>query len=441
MSRYADRLQSAGLELACTNLQTRLESLEDGASEVLEGAHPGLTSRLDHLLDRLLVALGSASPALVTEAQISATSTTLTALDTALTAFLDSADESEDEATQLAELDRQSEALATRVQAWPLPTSGTDLTDVSATYKRSLAQRLKPVNAELESLSRATAQLKAGIAQIDTAVSDKAAAVEASLMDELSGVTAAVEAAKAEIVTAREDLASQKTRVDQAISRVDERFTEEQTKRTEAYDGVLAKQQKRHDELMAVGSSKSEELLEGLTNQLDEAKRLVTAIAVAGTSDAYSKEATAQAGIADRWRLVATAMGMLAFIFVLVSVFQALRDEPSMSTVILKVTASAAVTGLATYAARQSAHHRRREEAAKRLELHLLAFDPFIELLDDTRQQELRVSIARSIFGVGEASATADQLIDGALTEHHFSQLERLATLLTKANGTSSTST
>jgi hypothetical protein len=83
-----------------------------------------------------------------------------------------------------------------------------------------------------------------------------------------------------------------------------------------------------------------------------------------------------------------------------VAAFLAAReDELSDPAFASKVLISVALGALATYTARQSARHRRREEAARAIQLDLTAFGPFIEPLPEDRQIAERVKMADKTFG------------------------------------------
>lgn len=73
--------------------------------------------------------------------------------------------------------------------------------------------------------------------------------------------------------------------------------------------------------------------------------------------------------------------------------------SPRAETFTGKLALSIILGGIATYAARQSANHRRREERARDLQLELTAFAPFIEPLSAEQQEEERVIMTRKTFG------------------------------------------
>jgi hypothetical protein len=127
-----------------------------------------------------------------------------------------------------------------------------------------------------------------------------------------------------------------------------------------------------------------------------ESAQLVGAIGLAGTAERYGEEVYDQQRVANFWRWVTVALASLAVGGVIVAVAE---KHPVAETFAGKLALSAILGGIATYAARQSAYHRRREQRARDLQLELTAFAPFIEPLSPEQQEEERVIMTRKTFG------------------------------------------
>jgi hypothetical protein len=127
-----------------------------------------------------------------------------------------------------------------------------------------------------------------------------------------------------------------------------------------------------------------------------ESSELVGAIGVAGTAERYSEEVTEQAKVANWWRWATIALGLAA---VVIGLYAVVTGDQTNQDLAAKLVVSIILGGLAAYAARQSARHRRREEQARRLQLELTAFGPFIEPLQPEQREEERVVMARKTFG------------------------------------------
>ena len=85
------------------------------------------------------------------------------------------------------------------------------------------------------------------------------------------------------------------------------------------------------------------------------------------------------------------------------------EKHPVAETFAGKLALSLILGGIATYAARQSSYHRRREHHARDLQLELTAFSPFIEPLAADQQEEERVIMTRKTFGKTTAAPAPDE--------------------------------
>jgi len=143
---------------------------------------------------------------------------------------------------------------------------------------------------------------------------------------------------------------------------------------------------------------------------LREAQDAANAVAAAGTASAWRGEANAQCRAADVWRYVAVGLGVLTAAMVLVLLVWRPAETGSLSVehVTSRLGFAVILGGVAAYAARQSGQHRQREQVARRLELELTAFPPFVEGLKN--KDELRCEYARRLF----KGAESDDATEGA---------------------------
>jgi len=148
-------------------------------------------------------------------------------------------------------------------------------------------------------------------------------------------------------------------------------------------------------------SKEAEDILVEVRSRRDEVEKLYGVITDTSTTGAFRDEAKAQKADADTWRKTAIGFGIAAALLAIAAiVLAALYPDRASSTsaIVAKVTATLVAAGIAAYAGRQSGRHREREEEAKRLELELVAFPPFIESLDDTQKREVRKEFAERAF-------------------------------------------
>jgi hypothetical protein len=103
----------------------------------------------------------------------------------------------------------------------------------------------------------------------------------------------------------------------------------------------------------------------------------------------------------------------MAALAVLLAFIVTLQSHPDNGTFAGKLSVSLLLGAIATYLAKQSGRHRRREEKARTLQLELTAFSPFIEPLPPDKQIDERILMTRKTFG--GTSAADDEEHEGPM--------------------------
>ncbi|HXV05857.1 MAG TPA: hypothetical protein VFP23_08160 [Solirubrobacterales bacterium] len=285
----------------------------------------------------------------------------------------------------------------------PIEAAAAEGKELAKSFQRSARQRSVALEKELRDLkgrlSDVAGELESARQDFDNKVAEKASAFEAKA-DELA-----------------EQLSSRKQVHDTLLDEQTAAFTTAQGERTEAFDAWKAEQTKalseQHEEakasieeLLSEGKNQSDALVDDLRNKDQEAEQLVGSISIRGTADRYEKEAENQARIADRWRRVTVFLGIVAGIAAGSAAF--LTDQTA-AHIAGKLALGVLLAGVAGYTARQSAQHRKREEAARKLHLDLAAFGPFIDPLPEDMKNEERVHLGRRVFAREEPNEDATE--------------------------------
>lgn len=163
-------------------------------------------------------------------------------------------------------------------------------------------------------------------------------------------------------------------------------------------------------DLQAKNEATSSSILSELSEARDRVRELVDQITTGATGGAFGVEADRQKASADRWRIAAVLLGLLASAVAVWALTQTGSDS-GVAEAIAKGFGTLAVYGLAGYAGAQSASHRAREERARRLQLELAAFEPFVSRMDEPKKQAAREAYATRLF-VGAAGPESDRALD-----------------------------
>jgi hypothetical protein len=281
-----------------------------------------------------------------------------------------------------------------------------------------LEARAKEIRAALEEISTAST---AAVEKIQETADEQTAAVsqeQARLAAEISTQTTAITQALA--TQAQEFEAAEKKRKEDFADLVDE-LEAQATKRAEeqkvADEAALAALRGEMTALREETAAEAAEIIDRLAKREQEAAALVDLVATSSTAGAYGKEAEEQKTVADNWRGWVLKIGALAAGFAVFSVVYTIREGFELEEFLPKLVLTVLIAGLAGYAGKQSADHRRREMRAKRLELELLAFGPFTEKLTTEQAQVARIAFMERAFvgdqGPEQKGAAPDQASSG----------------------------
>jgi hypothetical protein len=271
--------------------------------------------------------------------------------------------------------------------------------------------------------------------EIEQAIKDAASTFQRSAEQRLSDLEKRFTATKTEIETSRQALAQSKEETSTAIASLQEAFEARlaeftaqiaaeqtalstlRTTQTSTFEQAEAERDRtakakleeiepKFDLALAQAKREVESRVNEIRRMEQESAQLVGAIGLAGTAERYGEEVEEQKKVADNWRRATVVLALLAVLGVIVAVAE---KHPAAETFAGKLALSVILGGVATYAARQSANHRRREQHARDLQLELTAFAPFIEPLSSEQQEEERVIMTRKTFGKTTSSIAPEE--------------------------------
>ena len=158
-------------------------------------------------------------------------------------------------------------------------------------------------------------------------------------------------------------------------------------------------EKQREDEFRANYNSKDSEI----DNLLDRAKEMLEDVAGAKTAEHYEELRLQQDSAADRWRWIGVTaligwLGLSIWVFVYSTL---LTDNVDLASFAFRATLVLPILVLATYALRQSGHHRQREEDLSRVRNELMLLWPFINRLPDSDRELILREITPLYFKGG----------------------------------------
>lgn len=406
VTSWEERIGSTAAWQSAENARARLEELRDAHSG------SGVLGRPSRLVELTLARLRLVDPELAVPSALQGLAQRLDEMVTAVEGHLEPPEGQTpvDDATIDGAADKVAQSLGS------LPSAGSEeAVAIADVYRRELgdveSRVAALVNEARESVAESTtdhsqtleqrkneaAQLAERMSEIEAQVS----ALRTSVDEFIAERTTAAETAANEAKTAH-DTQRQRAReeTEALVSGAKESFETEATRQREA-----------HQQLIESLDTKANEHLNEIEEMKAQVERLVGAVGRTGLSAGFQQWEASEREQADKMRTLAIRVGIaaaLAVIGLLVArLWAGLGDGDELALSVGALSIPAALGGVAVYAGRESGRHRRNQIIARRTELELASFHPYIAELGDDEQAELTALFAPVFFGQSTAHTAA----------------------------------
>lgn len=219
-----------------------------------------------------------------------------------------------------------------------------------------------------------------------------------------------------------EALLSQKNEALAVNARMQQEFSEAETKRNAAFIEKINEINSTAEQARSNLSTAAKNSLDALAKNEQDARKIVQVVGNIGTTANFQKIAEDEAKQANFWRWVTFGLFALGIAVAIKTFIKFLDAEPTPEhawSAAIRLLYAIAVTTPAWYAAKESARHRTNSDTAKRTELELASLGPFIELMPEDKKVSIREALVQKYFGNGvkphEIEPAGNELKDFAL--------------------------
>lgn len=430
MGNYPEQVTAADFGTRVAGVRSHLATWSDVNRQAVDAEDDNILERVERLLDEVLVVTSVQNEIVIPGGVIGSLTNAVVAVDAALTA-LDGVDSSTVTVALISGLTNAAETLASNLFQWPPRIDGENwreaVTQAASTYRRSAGQQLAGLNTEIDAAKAELARIEQF--SIDLVNKRQVLADEgtAQLTTKLTDLEAQIVTTKATVTAASTQVEAAINRSESAIGTQQQQFAEAQEERLRAFTEAQEERTITAKANLAQRDADAIAIIQKLELRLEKATTLVEVFTAAGTANAYSREAKAQGRQANIWRGIAIALGVLtAFAagFVLVE-FPKKSSIDAWQLAMGKLALGATVGAVASYAARQSSRHRRREERAKHLELNLETFGSLAGELSPEKLEEARSALVTTMLKNQEESTSPGRGSKNSISDSQITILQR----------------
>jgi len=215
--------------------------------------------------------------------------------------------------------------------------------------------------------------------------------------------------------------------IQQQTSEFNTQYQTSETSRAGKFDKAYEKYISKSDEEFKVLTNRAAKIIEVLTKFQDDASKVYGVTINTLQAGAYSSYANDEKKSANVLRLLAALFMLVGVGFLVVPEVIIALDETSKyifdwKKVLGRLPLSLIIFVPAFYFAKESSKHRNNEVMNRRRQHILTTLDPYTELMDDDKAQELKAHVAKTVFSEATISTESDDN-----TSNIISQLSNLA--------------
>lgn len=225
------------------------------------------------------------------------------------------------------------------------------------------------------------------------------------------------------------DINNKITQIQQTVSQQQNQVNQLTTNYTKQFEEQKQKFNQGIEETSKQYKSKCDNLIEEISKNLEEARKLVNVIGNIGVSGDYQKTAEYHKKQANLWRWIAIGFMVVSVVYLGITVFTISKYDWHIS--LLRILSTALFIYPAQYAASQSNKHREQEFFNKKMELDLAAINPFIELFDEKKKQDIKEKLVDKYF-TNYVAQKSETEIPVPIFEKIFDQIKNLLTIIKK---------
>lgn len=168
-------------------------------------------------------------------------------------------------------------------------------------------------------------------------------------------------------------------------------------------------------------------IIDEIMEKRDMARQMLNVIGQEGTAAHYLITASKHTKTANLFRWISLGLMLIICIFILAMIWSS-QGEFNWQRYALRLLSISIFIYPATYAARESSKHRNLAHQRETAAVELVSIEPFIELLDDTKKQEIKEKLTEKYFGNGHSHPQQTNVTDSETVP--IDMIERIIKLI-----------
>ena len=271
------------------------------------------------------------------------------------------------------------------------------------------------------------------ISKLENIIKDNGATSEKSLKELQNSITNEKQRLDKFAASYQEQMASDRKDFIEQSNSFGETFKSTQEKQQETFALNMDKCIEQNDDLvksykvkMNDISKNYNELVDKYSTRFDEYEEQVKNIVGIVNTNVFSHKYKEVADDAHKrakfWHGIAVVLMIVVGIFAGYAFIYTMNADTSWVKLVAKIFATTTLVTGAAYAARQASKQEKVERYARKIEMELVAIDPFIESLDENKRSQIKEELSRKIFGNADSMEISNK-------DEPYTAMDKLTTI------------
>lgn len=274
-------------------------------------------------------------------------------------------------------------------------------------YQNSVSDYLFSIENRNAQLSANEVKLSEQLSSINSALLKKAADFENTITQEKSRLDNLITNHQKQIADNKSEFQNQQKEFSDEFNANSDEFDKDFNKRQDNFNSKIDELSKSFLKQIELQNKEASALIDdnriAFNKYQDEVKNIVGIVNTNMFSHKYKEVADDAHKRARFWHGMAIFLMLLLAGFAFYAFIVTINQDTTWVKLVAKIFAATTIATGSAYAARQASKQEKVERYSRKIEMEMVAIDPFLESLDDENKQAVKTEIARGIFGKSDS--------------------------------------
>jgi hypothetical protein len=392
MSKWSDRIETHEIHQKLATLHdliTQITEFSDDNPEAIEAI-----LRLQNVHKITTQKLTSIDPEIVSRHPLSRMSQALDQINSQLNTYL-----SNNDISQLINANNQADTILENLPQITLVVAPDDVGEIRESIqslRMAAGQYMRYLTGEKDELDKSLQERIADLKQLENQIAAQKGRLDTAISEFQTQFSQSQEEHRNKYL---EDERNFQERAQNQLKTQDEDYRKVIKENREEFDTFMAQSRIETQNTLDERRDNIDAFFTELNRHKEDAEKIVNVIADTGMVGGYQRVANEEKRASIIWKL-GTVISLILLIYASIKIFEtALEPDFNVAKFVGRIAVTSTIGILAAYTARQASKHDKTERYNRRMELELASISPYLVLLPEEKQHEVKEELAKRMFG------------------------------------------